>query len=115
MAQSAEPSDVPESGETPRDDPRAARRKAATTMLGVGYGLGVPGAVGSPWIIPRRHLPAFAALMTGQGLIVAGWAVFPSRGRRRMRGLVLNALGLVGYAAWWQRAGRRRSRLPWRR
>jgi len=115
MAQAVQPSDVPGSGETVTDGVRARRQTAAKVMLGVGYGLGVPGAVGSRWIIQRRHLPAFAALMTGQGLIVAGWAVLPSRGRRRKQGVVVNALGLVGYAAWWRSAGQRASRLPWRR
>ena len=108
MAQSA---DAARAAETPPDDPRARRRKAATAMLRVGSGLGVPGAVGSPWVVRRRHVPAFAVLMTGQGLIVAGWAVFPSRGRRRKQGLVVNALGLVGYAVWWRKVGQRGSRL----
>ena len=90
---------------------REARRPRARPFLIAGYALGVPGTLASYWIVKRRSVEAFAALELGMALIVTGWIA--RGGRRGRRGVVVNALGLVAYAAWWKAEGRRRWRSRW--
>jgi len=40
----------------------------------------------------------------GAGVLAVGWIVAPPSGRRT-RGVVVNALGVLGYVAWWRRSG----------
>ncbi|MFL5836729.1 MAG: hypothetical protein ACJ76K_09130 [Solirubrobacteraceae bacterium] len=54
-------------------------------------------------ILRARSRPAFAALLAAQALIAVGWIVAPPSGRRT-RGVVVNALGVLGYVARWRRS-----------
>jgi hypothetical protein len=75
-------------------------RETAKSLLKVGYGLGIPGTVLSPWIIKRRSVPLFAALLTGSALITTGWGLL-----RRWPTFGVNLAGFFGFLLWWRRAG----------
>src|SRR3954453_11223245 len=95
-----------EAARVPPDEDRAQRWRRAKPVLIVGYGAGVPAMLASRRIIGTRNRPAFAALLAAQALIAVGWMVAPPS-RRRTRGVIVNSLGVVGYVAWWRKAGAR--------
>jgi hypothetical protein len=85
-------------------DERAEQWRRAKPILAVGYAAGVPGMIASRRIMRSRNPAAFAALLGAQALIAIGWVVAPPSGRRT-RGVVVNTLGVAGYAAWWRKSG----------
>jgi hypothetical protein len=71
------------------------------TLLKVGYSLGAPGTLLSPWIMRSRNVPAFLGLMTGSALITTGWGLL-----RRWQHFGVNLVGFLGFLAWWRIKGR---------